>query len=44
MTQRTWHKITPSGKDELVPPGGVVPVARGLKIDFAADKTVGTIE
>ena len=44
LTQRTWHKITPSGKDELVPPGSVVPVARGLKIDVAADKTTGVIE
>ena len=44
LTQKTWRRQTPSGKDEPCAPGGVIPVARKLKIDFAVDKTVGTIE
>lgn len=44
LSPKTWHKKTPAGKDELVEPNGVIPVARGIKIDFVTDKTVGEIE
>ena len=44
LSPKQWHKITPAGKDEICEPNGVVPVARGIKIDFATGKTIGTIQ
>lgn len=41
-SDKPWTKLTPGGKQEIVEPGKVVPVARGVKITFPS-KEVGEI-
>ena len=33
-----WLKRTPQGKEEVIKNGGVIPIARGLKISFGNTK------
>ena len=44
LSSKTWYKQTPGGKEDLISRDGVVPIARGIKLNFGTTASQATIE